>query len=143
MIEFEAAGGPVQAKMALPGYYSNFKVLNQFGASPGFGFSEEIEGNKKSVTWSTRDAKGPQKIYYIFSMYDNEELSEITRKPEAIEKPFFEDSYRTAVKEVVDASWAKSSDVKTFVKELVRRFSDDQPTQNVLLLKRMITKTFL
>lgn len=142
LIEFDASGGAVQAKMALPGYYSNFKVLNQYGASPGYGLSEEVEGRRKSVLWSTRDAEGPQKIYYMFSMYDTGEIAELESKAKPIVKPFFKDAYRTAVDEVVNASWAKSADVKTFVKEIVRRFKAEQATQNIMLLRKLITSTY-
>ena len=142
LIEFDAAGGPVQAKMALPGYHSNFKVLNQYGASPGYGFSEEIDGRRKNVIWSTRNAEGPQKIYYMFSMYDTGEIASLDGKAKAIEKPFFADSYRTAVKDVVEASWAKSANVQTFTKELVRRFKAEVPTQNIMLLKRLIKPNY-
>ena len=55
--------------------------------------------------------------------------------------PVFSESHKAAVKEVVNAAWAKSADVSGFIREIVRRL-DDKSTQNANLLKTLIKEEY-
>ncbi|MCH2206041.1 MAG: inactive transglutaminase family protein [Lentisphaerales bacterium] len=143
LIEFDAKGGPVKAKMTLPGYYGNFNVLNQYGSSEGYGFSTDKEGEREVAIWAAREMSGPQKIYYIFSMFDTDELAQITNsEPDKVETPFFDDLYKKAIEDIIEDSWKKSADAKTFLVKLLERMKSKEPTQNVILVKKLIKKSY-
>ncbi|MCM8532908.1 MAG: inactive transglutaminase family protein [Lentisphaeraceae bacterium] len=143
IIEFDADGGPVKAKMTLPGYFSNFEVLNKYGASEGYGYTVDQEGERQTAVWSARDKVGPQKIYYRFSMFDTEKKAELDpTAPGKLTKPHFSDVYVKAINSLVESSWRTSADAKTFVIELIKRVNSKQPTQNTMLIKELITSKY-
>ena len=75
LIEFDAKKNKaVKASLSLPGYFGHFEVLAENSASEGFGFASIGEGNKRQAIWSKRQADGPQKIYYSFTIFDIETM---------------------------------------------------------------------
>ncbi|MDD7983446.1 inactive transglutaminase family protein [Lentisphaera marina] len=143
LIEFQAQDKPVKVKAALPTYYAQYKLLEQQGSSNGYGFSTEESPNKKAV-WSNRaPTPGKQTIYYTFSIFDTKEMqSTADKNTYKIESPYFDPAYKTAALSLVDSAWAKSSDNKTFAKEVIRRLNFADPDQNTNLVRSLIKGTY-
>ena len=143
VIEFTAHGDPVKIKTRSPGYFSNFELMDQTGASPGYGYSNTFEEPYYINTWTAREVEGSQKIYYNFSMFEYGELKKaVSGRKREFKKPHFEASQKTAAKSVINAAWQKSADQESFVKDIIRRMQSTTPTQNVSLLKTSLSDEY-
>jgi hypothetical protein len=141
LIEFDATNKAAKSTFSLPGYFGQYEVVDENSASEGYGFSKIKDDKEQKAIWSIREASGEQKIYYSFSLYDTGIMKETSSNPIKFEKPYFAESHHAAVDAVVKASWAKSADIRGFIREVIRRL-DDKSTQNANLLKTLIREEY-
>ena len=76
-------------------------------------------------------------------MFDTGNLKDITKHmPDKVEEPFFDDLYKKAIEDIIEDAWKKSADAKTFLVKLLERMKSKEPTQNVILVKKLIKKSY-
>jgi len=133
-VEFAAYGEPVRVSMARPGDQDGFTILKEAGASPGYGLNF-IEGDDPRAEWTIRAADGHQELFYRAEILVSQQpvLQELPA-PE-IRAVSWPEPYATAVNSVLSRAYATSADNYSLVRELLKRFGDQDPDQDIQLLK--------
>src|SRR5210317_1033382 len=63
-VQFTARGEPVTVNLRRPGNQAGFSILDESGASPGYGLNFiELDG-LPTAQWTIREAQGQQTLYY-------------------------------------------------------------------------------
>ena len=63
-VEYAATGRSTQVLLTLPPDQDGFRVINESGASSGFGFEVSYQGEQRRAHWTKRSASGEQILYY-------------------------------------------------------------------------------
>lgn len=124
-VEFEAAGKPVKASLAIPGSQPGFTLMNESAASPGYGLSfVDATGNTRAE-WSIRSAAGPQELYYKVDMMRDPFAKELlsTDVPD-ISSVTVTEPYATAMDQVLAVAQERSSDGITLTRELLKELAN-------------------
>ena len=135
-IEFQATGGPVSATLRRPPTeQAGFSLLDESGASSGYGLNLIEDPSGPLAQWSVREAGGPQVLYYRAEVLERlTGPSEAVPAPPPIRIPNFEEPYDTAVAAVRDRAYALSSDPFSLTRQLISQFDVDGLEQNEQLL---------
>ena len=134
-IEFTAAGGPATVTLRRPSDQAGFSLLDESGASSGYGLNfVEIDG-QPMAQWSVRAAEGRQILYYRAEVLQR---SSEGARPDPPAPPLraesWEEPYATAVKSVLDRAYARSADPFTMARQLINQFTVGDREQNEQLL---------
>ncbi|MCK5894255.1 MAG: inactive transglutaminase family protein [Endozoicomonadaceae bacterium] len=70
-IEFKVEDGPITVSLAMPEPHSRFFVVDDFFASPNYGFRKINEDGIERAEWTRREATGKQVLYYKIKVHDN------------------------------------------------------------------------
>ncbi|GJM08477.1 MAG: gonadoliberin III [Lysobacteraceae bacterium] len=134
-IEFRASGQPITVNMVRPVDQAAFSVLEESGASPGYGLSFEERNNTPVAQWTIRQAEGQQRLFYRVDVLQRDASLEVASVPPPRVLPVtWEEPYATAVAEVLEQAHALSADELSLTKQLIAQFSSAERTQNVQLL---------
>ena len=134
-IAFVAHNKPVKVSLFIPRPTHRFAIVNENFISQGYGITTATEGGDRQSVWSKRKTKGQQSIYYraIVRRVSSKKPGSLLRPPET-ENPNFEGPYLVAAQSIVDEIRARSSDVDTLVKELIKQLNKPQLDDNIALL---------
>ncbi len=134
-IDFFATGGPASVTLRRPSSQPRFTVLDESGASPGFGLTfDDIDG-QPVASWAIRQTSGRQRLYYRVEVLQRDnESDEFAQAPPPVRTTSWEEPYRTAVNAVLDSAYALSSDPFTMTRQLIARFRANDRAQNEQLL---------
>lgn len=133
-VEFEAEGGPVKVSFVRPTEQAGFAVLEETGASPGYGlnFLEELAPRAE---WTVRAAKGHQELFYRVDLLETRrDLSANNLPAPSIQSVSWPEPYANAIKDVLSQAYATSADNFSLARELLKRFSSGQDNQHIELL---------
>ncbi|MGD2185780.1 MAG: inactive transglutaminase family protein [Desulfobacterales bacterium] len=134
-LTFVSDNKPVKVSMNIPRNSRRFAIVNENFISRGYGVNVVTEDGKRKVHWSIRKVRGTQNLYYRASVRRMER--DILPQPPTkggLKAPEFKDAYREASEALVTEAREKSADVEGVVLELMRRFNNPQPDDNVTLL---------
>lgn len=134
-VEFDAAGDAVKASLVRPSAQSGFTVLEETGASPGYGLNF-VDGVNPRAEWTVRAANGHQELFYradILVTHQNP-LTESIPAPEVVPNSWPE-PYNNAVNDVLSQAYATSADNFSLTRELLKHFNSERQSQHVELLK--------
>ena len=102
-IQFDARGDPVAVNLRRPADQLNFSVLDESGASPGFGLNFLDDAGQPTAQWTVREADGPQTLYYRAEVLQRDTPSDsLDIPPPPIRAASWEEPYRTAANAVMD-----------------------------------------
>ncbi|HIQ46082.1 MAG TPA: hypothetical protein EYH57_00525 [Sulfurovum sp.] len=147
-ITFEGKNKPVHVSMALPKEQEGIQIISEDASSSGYGFTKASTSNGLRAEWAKRRVIGPQTLYYTFELVLREgfEVKNIQDKKQlSQEKELLLDipvGLQSAAKNLLkDVRW-RSSDPHSFTAQLIRDFSDKDPSQavKILLAKSNISK---
>jgi hypothetical protein len=134
-IEFRATGGPATVTLRRPADQSGFSILDESGASSGYGLSFVDVDGQPMAQWSVREAEGRQYLYYRAEVLQrSSEGKEIAPPPPPLRTESWEEPYATAVSAVLDRAYALSADPFTMTRQLINQFSAGNREQNEQLL---------
>ncbi|MEM8685304.1 MAG: inactive transglutaminase family protein [Pseudomonadota bacterium] len=135
-IEFRANGGPVSTVLRRPPReQGGFSLLDESGASSGYGLNLIDDPSGPVAQWSVRAADGPQVLYYRVDVLERlTGPAEITPPSPPIRAPNFEEPYDTAVAAVLERAYALSSDPFSLTRQLISQFETNNREQNEQLL---------
>ena len=142
VIDFKCTGDPAKVTFAVPPNTGSMEILNQHGSSNDFGFSLIEKNDRQRATWTKRDAKGDERIYYQFSFFDTLKVKPMKFSTKTVEKPFFQEPYNTAIKDLVAKAWSKSADPETYANELFKLITTAESSQNINLLKTFLNEKY-
>lgn len=138
-IEFQARGEEAVASFALPEAPPGLVILDEDFASPNYGFTELRQSEPNSTRralWSTRQAEGPQTLYYRLDVYEKsgENTGLTSEPPQLAPAAEFEEPFRTAASTLISEVQQHSGSAQTFTLELLKALNAESPSQNVQLL---------
>lgn len=134
-IVFAAHNKPVKVSLLIPRPIQGLAIVNENFISQGYGITTTTEEGNLQAVWSKRKIKGQQTLYYraVVRRISAKKPGSLLRPPK-IENPNFQGPYLAASQSLVDEIHARSSDVDTFVKELIKQLNKPQLDENIALL---------
>jgi hypothetical protein len=134
-LSFVSGNDPIKVSMNIPRNSRRFAIVNENFISRGYGVNVVTEDGKRKAHWSIRKTKGAQSLYYRASVR-RMHREVLLRQPEksGLKAPEFKGAFREASKALISDAREKSADVEGIVLELMRRFNNPQPDDNVTLL---------
>jgi hypothetical protein len=134
-ITFVAHNKPVKVSLFIPRPTRRFAIVNENFISQGYGITTATEDGNHQAVWSIRKSKGQQTIYYraVVRRVSTKKPGSVLRLPE-IENPNFEGPHLAAAQSLIAEIRARSSDVDTLVKELIKQLNKPQLDDNIALL---------
>jgi hypothetical protein len=135
-VQFVARGEPVTVNLRRPGDQSEFSVLDESGASPGYGLNFIDLGGLPTAQWTVREAFGRQTLYYRTEVLqrDSSQIADVNVPPPELQAPRWQGPYATAADAVLDRAVALSSDPFSLTRQLIRQFRSSDREQNEQLL---------
>lgn len=137
-IDFDADGQPVTARLGLPDNPDGYRSFSEQVLAPGYGFSVVMDNGVRSGEWTKRDATGLQTIYYKAQFVDTQ--GEVSAEKIDLESPQAQlvdwdgAAQETAATQVLETAWAKSSNVQSLARELIKILASTDVEQNAALL---------
>ena len=134
-ITFDAGKEPIKLNFFTPRGTRRYTITNEAFISRGYGLITSVEDPNRRATWSIRQARGTQTLYYraeVVRVNTREPINPI--QPPTIENPGFTGADLAAAQALVDRIHSRSADNETMAADLLRRFNQPQPTGNVAVL---------
>jgi len=135
-VQFVARGDPVSVSLRRPTDQAGFSILDESGASPGYGLSFNEQNGVPTAEWAIREADGRQILYYRAEVLERDSSAGDYEEdpPPSIRRRSWEEPYLTAVDALLDEAMSQSADPFSLTRQLIRQFSTSERTQNAQLL---------
>ncbi len=137
-IQFLARGQPVSVNLRRPSDQAGFAVLDESGASPGYGLSFAEHLGLPTAQWSIREATGQQTLYYRAEVLQRDAEDFDEEPPPRLQSRSWEEPYATAVEAVLDRAFSLSADPFSLTRQLISQFrASDRAQSEQLLLEEV------
>ena len=133
-VQFFARGAPVTVNLRRPRNQDGFAIVDENGASPGYGLSFVDLADQPTAQWTVREARGQQELYYRAEVLQRESGNQEDEPAPAIRSPSWEEPYATVVEAVLDQAVRLSADTFSLTRQLVSQFDANARGQNEQLL---------
>ncbi len=134
-VDFVATGGPVSVTLRRPEQQREFSILDESGASSGYGLTFIDSTSGGAAQWSVRQARGRQTLYYRAEVLERGSTGRAAELPAPTLQPAsWEEPYATAVDAVLDRAYQLSADPFTMTRQLIGQFRAGDREQNEQLL---------
>lgn len=136
-LNFSGRGRSAKVELSTPSQPPGFSVLDEDYISSSFGLATEDAGENNRALWAAREVRGKQTLYYrIVVTEDREEnRKRTTPKPSYPAVPDYQEPERSAVFSLLADVRSESADISSFTRELLKRFNDPTPDEDVSLLR--------
>lgn len=141
-MEFSANGDPVRVLMARPNTQKGYVLLNETGASPGYGLNFYDEGHHRHAEWTVRTAQGRQQLYYRAEFLQNSKQSDLTIPAPELKTVQWAEPAATAIADLLNRAQATSADNYSLTRELLKLFNSTAPLQHVQMLQLQFYQQF-
>jgi hypothetical protein len=134
-IRFVARGDAVSVNLRRPADQANFAILDESGASPGYGLNFLDAAGQPTAQWTVREADGAQTLFYRAEILQRDSPSgSLDIPPPPLQQPSWEEPYRTAVNAVLERAVRLSADPFSLTRQLLSQFRSADRDQNEQLL---------
>lgn len=135
-VQFDARGDAVAVNLRRPVDQAGFSVLDESGASPGYGLNFIDHNGLPTAQWTVREADGRQTLFYRAEVLERDSGpgSYEEDPPPSLRRPSWQEPYATAVDAVLEQAVSLSADPFSLTRQLVRQFSSADRAQNEQLL---------
>lgn len=135
-VQFIARGAPVTVNLRRPADQRDFALLDESGASPGYGLNFIDLGGLPTAQWTIREAIGRQTLYYRAEVLqrDSPAASLADVPPPPLRSPSWTGPDATAADAVLAQAVSLSSDPISLTRQLIRQFRSSDRGQNEQLL---------
>jgi hypothetical protein len=139
-IQFTARNQPVSVNLRRPTNQAGFALLDESGASPGYGLNFLDQDGLPTAQWTVREASGRQTLYYRVEVLQRDSGAGDYEEepPPPIESPSWVEPYATAVNAVLDRAISLSADPFSLTRQLVSQFRATDRQQNEQLLMEVV-----
>ncbi|MES1942794.1 hypothetical protein PC39_01665 [Salinisphaera sp. PC39] len=136
-VTFNGTGRAAKLGLLIPESPPGFSVLDEDFVSSGFGVTTEDEGVNRRALWAARHVRGRQTVYYRTVLARNRDANDRRTEPEPEYPtvPDYPEPERSAVFALLEDVRSQSADTVSFVRELLKRFNDPTPEENVSVLR--------
>ena len=136
---FASVGGPNRVVLQVPsrasGEIPGFSLIDERFISRGYGQGFDKEGGSRIVEWSTREAqRKTQALYYRATVIRDDHAAVDNSKPRIGKPPKLSEPERAALDTLFDQVRAESEGTATFARAFVRKFSDENPSDEARVL---------
>jgi hypothetical protein len=134
-LTFTAGKEPVKVSTFIPRSSRRYTIINEAFVSRGYGLVTSTEDANRQTTWSTRQARGLQTLYYraeVVRVNTREPINPI--QPPRIDNPRFDGAELAAAQTLVARIRQRSADNETMAAELLRLLNRPHPGENVAFL---------
>lgn len=138
-VEYRPRRGPNTVTLQLPTATPGFTLVDEKFVARNYSTLQESSPESREVQWAIRRASGAQALYYRATVVRSTETSapELSFEPRLEAPPALEEPRATAAQTLLDDVRDQSADIVTYARELVRRFNEEQPSQEVAILREI------
>jgi hypothetical protein len=133
-VAFTPRRGPNTVNLLIPDQTPGFAIIDERFVARNYSKLEERGPDGRLVQWAIRRATGQQALYYRATLVRSGDEDYQGGRPQVGAAPEFPEPYATAMHTVLDGVRDASADIATFARELVRRFNQDPPSEEIALL---------
>jgi hypothetical protein len=134
-IEYTALGQGTQIFLTLPPDQSGFRLVEETGAAPGFGFDVTEQDAQRRAHWTKRQATGLQTLFYKVALVQDAAHHVDPDPPGPVATPHWDEPYRTAAFQVIDSLLPITADARSMAVQLIAVMNRDPVDQNMSLLR--------
>jgi hypothetical protein len=134
-VTFTGNNEPAKLSLFTPRSSRRYAVTNEAFVSRGYGLVTAVEDSNRQATWSIRQARGLQTLYYraeVVRVNTREPTNPI--QPPTIDNPVFDEAELTAAHTLVSRIRQRSADNETMAAELLKLINRPQPGENIVFL---------
>ncbi len=134
-VTFLAGKEPVKVSLFIPRSTRRYAITNEAFISRGYGLITATEDANRQATWSTRQARGLQTLYFrgeVVRVNTREPINPI--QPPHLLNPGFYGAEQAAAQDLAVRIRRRSADNETMAAELLRLLNRTPADQNVALL---------
>lgn len=132
-LAFEATGGAVTARLALPDDPPGYAILDENFISRGYGLTTTQVGENREAQWTTRAPSGRQVLYYRATVYEHQRGADDAPYPGPVEVPEYGEPYHSAAMALLESVRERSADITSFASVLVSDLNATSPGENAAL----------
>ena len=127
-VQFGGVGDPVKTSLAIPDTQPGFEVVQEYTASPGYGFAFLETDNHRRAEWSARSAVGEQILYYRVDVVVKPSAKPaISANIPPLDKQLIGESPQIAsAREMLANARSRSADNNTLARELIVEFNQQK-----------------
>ncbi len=135
-LHFVAEGGAAKVSLSIPSSTRRALLVDERFVSRGFGLTMKKEATGRLATWSRRQAKGEQVLYYraTVQLSAGNETTPLSKTVPAVPPPEFSGSELAAVQSLLDEVRPQSADTETLVTQVLRRLGSQSDASTLLLV---------
>lgn len=136
-VSFSGNGRAAKLGLLIPKSPPGFSVLDEDFVSSGFGVTTEDAGVNRRAVWAARHVRGRQTLYYRIVLAQDRKAHGRRTEPEPAYPtvPDYAEPERSAVFALLEDVRSQSADTVSFARELLKRFNDPTPEENVSVLR--------
>ncbi|MEQ8660338.1 MAG: UUP1 family membrane protein, partial [Gammaproteobacteria bacterium] len=138
-IDFDGQGRAALVKFDIPDELGALLRLDEYFVSRSYGLNIEQDKDDRRAEWSTRRARGNQRLYYRTEMVPRtDEADAVTPRdgvPKPPSKPAYEEPLASAIQDLLGEVRAESANVFTFVSQLLVKLNAANPDGNVAIIR--------
>lgn len=143
-VEFEGDGRAAVAILDIPDELGEYIRLDEYFVSRNYGLNIETDKKDRRAEWSTRRARGPQRLYYRMDVVSGtgeaQEGAGRKASPKVPVAPSYEEPLASAIEDVLGNVRAHSANVFTFVSRLVAVLNDPARDGNAAVIRGNIER---
>ncbi len=124
-------------RLRIPRQTPGFTIIEERFIAPGYALLSEEDAGGRIARWTIRRAAGPQHLYYRATVVRASAAEHQEGRPQLFERPPLEEPFLTAANALLEEVRQGSADIASFARELVRRFNEQPPSQEVALLRQL------
>jgi hypothetical protein len=138
-IEYRPKRGPNTVTLQLPTVTPGFTLVDEKFVARNYSTLQETSAEGRDVQWAIRRASGAQTLYYRATVVRStgNGIPDLAFEPHLASAPVLEEPRATAAQSLLDAVRDQSADVVTYARELVHRFNEATPSQDVAILREV------
>lgn len=142
-IEFNASRHATVVDFDIPDKLGAFVRLDEYFISRGYGLNVGIRDHDRRAEWSTRQARGAQRLYYRLEAVpqSEDEPPEMSRHvPAAAAAPVYEEPLASAIADTLGDVRDESANVFTFVSQTLVKLNALAPNDNIMIIRSNIDR---
>ena len=142
-IEFDASRHATVVDFDIPDKLGQYVRLDEYFISRGYGLNVGIRDHDRRAEWSTRQARGAQRLYYRLEAVpqSEDEPAEASKHvPAPPNAPAYEEPLASAIQDTLGDVRDESANVFTFVSQTLVKLNAQAPNDNVMIIRNNLDR---
>ena len=132
-----------RVSFAIPEAQPGFLITSETTASPDYGFNYVEKQGHSRVEWNKRFVSGPQVLYYRVEFLSAPDATDTLMTVPEISEVVIPEPYLTALTQIKDAAFAKSTDPFSFTREIFAELKNQDQNAKLVLTKYSKASTLI